>query len=126
MADYKGGKEKAMGFLVGQTMKAMKGKADPGTVNKILKPVLELNKIGNSIVFSGKFVYYERKAEKKEDIQRRRGLKLKKYKIAAAMLGICMAVICGGCSRETLNAQLAESLGTTGMYAMGGLWNRPR
>ena len=62
-------------------------------------------------------MYYERKAEKKEDIQRRRGLKLKKYKIAAAMLGICMAVICGGCSRETLNAQLAESLGTTGMYA---------
>lgn len=62
-------------------------------------------------------MYYERKAEKKEDIQRRRGLKLKKYKIAAAMLGICMVVICGGCSRETLNAQLAESLGTTGMYA---------
>ena len=32
VADYKGGKEKAMGFLVGQTMKAMKGKADPGMV----------------------------------------------------------------------------------------------
>ena len=38
-------------------------------------------------------MYYERKAEKKEDIQRRRGLKLKKYKIAAAMLGICMATV---------------------------------
>ncbi len=30
--DYRGGKEKAIGFLVGQTMKAMKGKADPGAV----------------------------------------------------------------------------------------------
>lgn len=27
--DYRNGKEKAIGFLVGQTMKAMKGKADP-------------------------------------------------------------------------------------------------
>ena len=40
VADYKGGKEKAMGFLVGQTMKAMKGKADPGMVNKLLKELL--------------------------------------------------------------------------------------
>ena len=38
--DYKSGKEKAIGFLVGQTMKAMKGKADPGEVNRILKEVL--------------------------------------------------------------------------------------
>jgi len=38
--DYRGGKEKAIGFLVGQTMKAMKGKADPGMVNKILKEML--------------------------------------------------------------------------------------
>ena len=35
--DYKNGKEKAIGFLVGQTMKAMKGKADPAEVNRILK-----------------------------------------------------------------------------------------
>ncbi len=40
VADYKGGKEKAIGFLVGQTMKAMKGKADPGDVNRILKEIL--------------------------------------------------------------------------------------
>ncbi len=38
--DYRGGKEKAMGFLVGQTMKAMKGKADPGAVGKLLKELL--------------------------------------------------------------------------------------
>lgn len=37
VADYKGGKEKAMGFLVGQTMKAMKGKADPAVVSRLLK-----------------------------------------------------------------------------------------
>ena len=35
--DYHNGKEKAIGFLVGQTMKAMKGKANPGMVNQILK-----------------------------------------------------------------------------------------
>lgn len=39
--DYKAGKKKAMGFLVGQTMKATQGKADPGTVNKILKEILD-------------------------------------------------------------------------------------
>lgn len=38
--DYRNGKEKAIGFLVGQTMKAMKGKADPGMVNRILKELL--------------------------------------------------------------------------------------
>lgn len=43
VTDYKNGKEKAIGFLVGQTMKAMKGKADPGTVNKILKEILSEN-----------------------------------------------------------------------------------
>lgn len=40
VADYRGGKEKAIGFLVGQTMKAMKGKADPGAVNRLLKQLL--------------------------------------------------------------------------------------
>lgn len=38
--DYQNGKEKAIGFLVGQTMKAMKGKADPGAVNRMLKELL--------------------------------------------------------------------------------------
>ncbi len=38
--DYRNGKEKAIGFLVGQTMKVMKGKADPGMVNKMLKELL--------------------------------------------------------------------------------------
>lgn len=38
--DYKNGKEKAIGFLVGQTMKAMKGKADPGAVKEMLKGML--------------------------------------------------------------------------------------
>ena len=40
VADYKGGKQKAIGFLVGQTMKAMQGKADPGLVNRMLKELL--------------------------------------------------------------------------------------
>ena len=37
VSDYRNGKEKAMGFLVGQTMKAMKGKADPELVKTLLK-----------------------------------------------------------------------------------------
>ena len=40
VADYKGGKEKALGALVGQTMKAMKGTANPGAVNKKLREML--------------------------------------------------------------------------------------
>ncbi|MGX7030809.1 Asp-tRNA(Asn)/Glu-tRNA(Gln) amidotransferase subunit GatB [Vagococcus zengguangii] len=34
--DYKNGKDRAVGFLVGQTMKATKGQANPGIVNKLL------------------------------------------------------------------------------------------
>lgn len=40
VADYRGGKEKALGALVGQTMKAMKGKANPGRVNELLREML--------------------------------------------------------------------------------------
>ena len=40
VADYKGGKEKAFGFLVGQTMREMKGKADPQTINRLLREEL--------------------------------------------------------------------------------------
>lgn len=42
--DYLGGKEKAIGFLVGQVMKAMKGKANPGLVNQMLKEALQEQK----------------------------------------------------------------------------------
>ena len=38
---YKAGKKKAIGFLVGQTMKATQGKANPGIVNKILTEILD-------------------------------------------------------------------------------------
>jgi aspartyl-tRNA(Asn)/glutamyl-tRNA(Gln) amidotransferase subunit B len=38
--DYHSGKKKAIGFLVGQTMKEMKGKADPGMINQILQEIL--------------------------------------------------------------------------------------
>lgn len=36
VADYKAGKEKAVGFLVGQVMKESKGKANPGLVNQLI------------------------------------------------------------------------------------------
>ena len=39
--DYHNGKQKAMGFLVGQTMRAMKGKAAPALVNQIVKELLD-------------------------------------------------------------------------------------
>ena len=38
--DYLGGKERALGFLVGQTMKAMRGKANPALVKAILLELL--------------------------------------------------------------------------------------
>ncbi|GED16457.1 Asp-tRNA(Asn)/Glu-tRNA(Gln) amidotransferase subunit GatB [Aneurinibacillus migulanus] len=38
--DFKAGKEKAIGALVGQVMKASKGKANPGVVNQLLRDVL--------------------------------------------------------------------------------------
>ena len=38
--DYHNGKTKAIGFLVGQTMKEMKGKANPGMINELLKELL--------------------------------------------------------------------------------------
>ncbi|MES2698470.1 MAG: Asp-tRNA(Asn)/Glu-tRNA(Gln) amidotransferase subunit GatB, partial [Pseudomonadota bacterium] len=37
---YKGGKEALFGFFVGQTMKAMQGKGNPGLVNQVLKAKL--------------------------------------------------------------------------------------
>lgn len=37
---YRGGKDKLMGFFVGQVMKQTGGKANPGIVNKILKELL--------------------------------------------------------------------------------------
>ncbi|RKD21071.1 aspartyl/glutamyl-tRNA amidotransferase subunit B [Ammoniphilus oxalaticus] len=39
--DYKEGKTKAIGFLVGQVMRATKGKANPGMVNQLLKDELD-------------------------------------------------------------------------------------
>ena len=40
VSDYRNGKEKALGALVGQTMKATKGKADPGAVQQKLREML--------------------------------------------------------------------------------------
>ena len=39
--DYKNGKDRAVGFLVGQTMKASRGKANPQLVNKLIVEMLE-------------------------------------------------------------------------------------
>ncbi|MEH6402721.1 MAG: Asp-tRNA(Asn)/Glu-tRNA(Gln) amidotransferase subunit GatB [Sneathiella sp.] len=38
---YRGGKDKLLGFFVGQVMKATGGKANPGMVNQLLKPKLD-------------------------------------------------------------------------------------
>ena len=40
VADYRGGKEALFGFFVGQTMKAMGGKANPKLVNEAVKKAL--------------------------------------------------------------------------------------
>lgn len=36
ITDYHNGKDRALGFLVGQVMKASRGKADPVLVNKMI------------------------------------------------------------------------------------------
>jgi aspartyl-tRNA(Asn)/glutamyl-tRNA(Gln) amidotransferase subunit B len=41
VAEYRAGKTKTFGFLVGQVMKAMRGKADPARVNEVLRRALE-------------------------------------------------------------------------------------
>ena len=43
VVDYKAGKDKALGFLVGQAMKATKGKANPQMLNKMF--IEEINKM---------------------------------------------------------------------------------
>ncbi len=40
LEQYRGGKDALFGFFVGQTMKAMGGKANPGVVNELLKKAL--------------------------------------------------------------------------------------
>jgi len=40
LEQYRGGKEALFGFFVGQTMKAMGGKANPAVVNELLKKAL--------------------------------------------------------------------------------------
>ena len=40
VADFKAGKEKSFGFLVGQTMKATKGQGNPKLVNEVLRKIL--------------------------------------------------------------------------------------
>jgi aspartyl-tRNA(Asn)/glutamyl-tRNA(Gln) amidotransferase subunit B len=40
VAQYKSGKEALFGFFVGQTMKAMQGKANPQLVNQVLREKL--------------------------------------------------------------------------------------
>jgi aspartyl-tRNA(Asn)/glutamyl-tRNA(Gln) amidotransferase subunit B len=40
LEQYRGGKEALFGFFVGQTMKAMAGKANPAVVNELLKKAL--------------------------------------------------------------------------------------
>jgi aspartyl-tRNA(Asn)/glutamyl-tRNA(Gln) amidotransferase subunit B len=40
VAEYRGGKEALFGFFVGQTMKAMAGKANPKVINERLRELL--------------------------------------------------------------------------------------
>ncbi len=41
VAQYRAGKEKVLGFFVGKVMRVMRGKANPGIVNKLLKTKLK-------------------------------------------------------------------------------------
>ena len=39
--DFKNGKDKALGYLVGQAMKETKGKANPGMLNQMFRDALK-------------------------------------------------------------------------------------
>jgi aspartyl-tRNA(Asn)/glutamyl-tRNA(Gln) amidotransferase subunit B len=41
VAEYRAGKDKLFGFFVGQVMKAMEGKGNPGKINDLLKTMLD-------------------------------------------------------------------------------------
>ncbi|MDW7659556.1 MAG: Asp-tRNA(Asn)/Glu-tRNA(Gln) amidotransferase GatCAB subunit B, partial [Bacillota bacterium] len=41
VSDYKAGKKKAIGFLIGQVMRQSEGKADPQAVGKLLRDALD-------------------------------------------------------------------------------------
>ena len=41
IADYKAGKDRALGFLVGQAMKETKGKANPQMLNEMFKEAMK-------------------------------------------------------------------------------------
>ena len=41
VAAYRAGNEKVFGFLVGQAMKALRGKADPKKINEMLRKMLK-------------------------------------------------------------------------------------
>lgn len=47
VADYCNGKERAAGYLVGQTMKATRGKADPAGIRKLLEKILIIRQTDN-------------------------------------------------------------------------------
>ena len=40
MEEYRGGKEKVLGFLVGQVMKEMKGKANPAMAGELIRKLI--------------------------------------------------------------------------------------
>ena len=50
VADYQGGNKKAIGALVGQTMKATQGKANPQMINKILNEILNKQLQSSNII----------------------------------------------------------------------------
>jgi aspartyl-tRNA(Asn)/glutamyl-tRNA(Gln) amidotransferase subunit B len=48
VAEYRGGKDKVLGFFVGQVMKATQGKANPQQVNELLRARSRLSRGGRS------------------------------------------------------------------------------
>ncbi len=72
LADYKAGKEKAFGFLVGQTMRRLKGKGSPRTVNGLLKEKLDGVKFDAKAAKQQEMAAKAEKAKKAEEAARRK------------------------------------------------------
>ena len=47
--DYRSGNQKVLGFLVGQVMKELQGRADPKAVNRALREALEAGSGENNL-----------------------------------------------------------------------------
>ncbi len=98
VADYKAGKEKAFGFMVGQTMRRLKGKGSPRSVNGLLKEKLDGVKFDAEAAKAQEEAEKaaQKKAEAAEDDGAGRGKEVRQEQLTAAEKALRRAQDYGG------------------------------